>query len=78
MKLKKFLKLFNEYTTTIEVNEEKNEVFEELYTGEIFNIPKKLLNYKIDSDKNVCIDTRYFPARNYTKLIIYVREAEQF
>jgi len=77
MKLKKFLKLFNEYTTTIEVNEDSNEGFKELYTGEIIDMPKKLLNYKIDSDKNVCIDTRYLPTRNYTKLIIYVKKPEQ-
>ena len=74
MELRKFLKLFNEYTTTIEVNEDSNEGFKELYTGEIIDIPENLLNYKIDSDKNVCIDTQYFPTRNYTKLIIYVRE----
>lgn len=76
MKLKKFLKLFHVYTT-IEINKDNGKVFEELYTGEIFDIPKKLLNYKIDSDKNIYITTQNFVTRSDSKLIIYVKESEK-
>lgn len=70
MKLKKFLKQFAEGYLTIEVREGCGDVdFQVLYEGEGFNIPKKLLDCKIDSERGVFI---YTTSSHDTILVIFV------
>ena len=67
MKLKKFLKNFNE-DEVIEVREGASPD-SQLYEGPIYSIPKKLLKCKIDSENGVYI---YSSSNFDTRLIVSI------
>ena len=56
MKLKKFVKHINEYTR-VEIYDDVCD--ERLYAGNVFDIPKKILNYEMDNRADVTVEIKY-------------------
>ena len=60
MKLKKFVKHLNDYVE-VEIYENiSGKLYDQkLYTGNVYNIPERLLNYKMDSYAGATVEVKY-------------------
>jgi len=60
MKLKKFVKHINDFVE-VEIYENiiDNIYDQKLYTGNVYNIPERLLNYKMDSYAGATVEVKY-------------------
>lgn len=60
MKLKKFVKHINDFVE-VEIYENiiDNIYDQKLYTGNVYNIPERLLNYKMDSYARATVEVKY-------------------
>jgi len=60
MKLKKFVKHLNDFVA-VEIYENISDKLydQKLYTGNVYNIPERLLNYKMDSYAGATVEVKY-------------------